>query len=276
MTRVTGFEAFLEDDDERLVEGVDHVHRGGVVVSALATAFVVVLEHGGVEVPALHLRGALFHGFQGARGEGDGGEAGRAGEALLGARVDAVDAPFIDLERMAAEGGDGIDDEEHAGIVEQVTEPFEGLEGAGGGFGMDDAEGLGLRVVRDGRLQHVHGEDLAPGDIDAVNGHARAFHDIHHAAAEDAVHADDGFIAALEEVRDDAFHACHAGGGDGEGEGVVGLKDFPEHHAGVVHDLDVARVEVTERGRGHGAEDAGGDGARAGAHEDAFGDVHER
>ncbi len=128
-----------------------------------------------------------------------------------------------------------------------------------------------MRVERGGEL--FVGESIAPCGLDGVDGSAAAFHHVLHAGAEDTVDADDGFVAGLEEVRGDAFHAGHAGAADGEGEGVLRAEDLAEHGAGFVHDLEVLRIEMAERGRAQCAQDAMWHGAGARTHEDAFGGI---
>jgi hypothetical protein len=116
----------------------------------------------------------------------------------------------------------------------------------------------------------VERDDVSPRGLHGVDGGTTALHDVLHATAEDAVHADDGFIATFQEIGGDALHASHAGAADGEGEGVFGLKNLPQHLAHLVHDGDVLRVEVPQGWGSQGTENPGGNWARSGAEQDAF------
>ena len=176
---------------------------------------------------------------------------------------------------MPGQRSHGIDDEQHPGLVQDLRQTFQWLQRAGGSLRMHDAHRLGVRMPLDRFGQHLEREDFTPRDFKPVDPDAGAFHHVDHPGAEDAVDADDRLVAGLHQVRHHALHAGHAGGGDGEGQRVFGFEDLAQLHAGRVHDLDVAGIEVAQRGRSHGAQDAGRDGARAGAHQDAFGDVHE-
>ena len=93
-----------------------------------------------------------------ARGaERDRGQARRAAQALLGARVDGVDPPGVDLDRDAAERGHGVDGDQGAGLVGDLGDLLDRLPGAGGRLGVDDADDLradsldGRRGPRRGR-----------------------------------------------------------------------------------------------------------------------------
>ena len=129
----------------------------------------------------------------------------------------------------------------------------------------------GCCVERGGDL--LQGEDVAPGRFEGVDGGAAALHHVLHAGAEDAVDADDDFVARLDEIGGDALHARHARAADGEGERVLRAEDLAQQLAGLVHDGDILRVEVAEGRGGQGAQDALGNWAGAGAKEDAFGGI---
>ena len=109
------------------------------------------------------------------------------------------------------------------------------------------------------------------GGFDRVDRGAAAFHHVLHAAAEDAVDADDHFVARLDEIDGDAFHARHAGAADGKGERVLRAENLAQHFAGLVHDGEILRIEVAERRRAERAQHALRHRAGAGAKKDAFG-----
>lgn len=270
-----GFESFFENEKERFPESVGHVDGCGVVVGATSFggSHVVVTQHGDVEIPALHFCCAGLHDFKGSIRERDGREAGRAGEVFLSAGVDGIDFPLIDFELVTAEGGDGIDEEEHVGLVDELGNFFERLVGSGGGLGMDDGEELGAGMSGQGFGCGFIGDDFAPGSFDGVNGGTAALHDILHPAAKDAIETDDGFVTGFEKIDSEGFHPSHSGAGNGEGHLVLGLINFAKHLAGFVHDLNVLRIEVPQGGGTHCRKNAGWHGAGARAHEDAFGGI---
>ena len=100
---------------------------------------------------------ARIHAGQRALAEGDGRQAGRAAQAFLRAAVAGVDAPVVHAQVVAAEAGDGVHDEQGAAGVDEVGQAGEGLMRAGAGFGMDDAEELGARVLRRARRRSAPG-----------------------------------------------------------------------------------------------------------------------
>ena len=255
------FESFFEDEEKGFAESVGHVDGRSVVIgtAAIGISHVVITQHRDVEIPALDFRLAGFHDFEGAVGEGDGRESRRAGEVFLGAGINGVDSPVVDFEFVAAERGDGIDEEKHVGVVNELGNSFERLVGTGRSFRVNDGEELGLGMRSDGFGSGFVGNDFAPGCFDGVNSGSATLHDVLHASTEDAVEADDGLVAGFEEIDRESFHASHAGAGDGESHLVFRLINLAKHLAGFVHDLDILRIEVAQSGRAHRGENAGRD-----------------
>ena len=89
-----------------------------------------------------------------------------------------------------------------------------------------------------------------------MHGRAAAFHHVLHASAEDAVHADDDLVAGLDQVHGDAFHSRHAGTAHGKGQRIFRLENLAQHFAGLVHDGQILRIEMTESGRRERAQHA--------------------
>ena len=114
---------------------------------------------------------------------------------------------------------------------------------------------------------------IAPRGLDGVNRRAAAFHHIFHARAENAVDADDHFIARFDEIGGDAFHSGHAGAADRKGERILRAKHLTQELARLVHDREILRIEVPEGRRTERAQDALRDGARPRAEENAFSGV---
>ena len=98
------------------------------------------------------------------------------------------------------------------------------------------------------------GEDVAPGDFDGMDRGAAAFHHLFHPCAEEAVDADEDFVARLDQIGGQALHARHAGAAEREGERVLGAEHLPQQFAGLVQDGEILRVEVAEGRRGEGAQ----------------------
>ena len=186
----------FQDDSQRLVKGVVHVDRGGVVVQAFGAP--VFPHHVHVEVPALHLGLAVGDGGLRGGGERDGGEAWRAGEAFLRPAVAGVDPPPVHVHLHPGEAGDGIYQQECSGVVNDGADRFDGLGGAGGGLGVDDPHELERSVAVDGGSHPIGGEDAAPGDFDAHDLRPRALGDVLHPGSEHTAHADEHLIARFD------------------------------------------------------------------------------
>ncbi len=262
------FEAFFEDEGEGFLQAVEHIDGGGVVVEAFLPP--VLADHVEVEVPGLDFGFSGGEFFDGFGGDGDGAEAGGTGEAFLGAGVGGIDAPCVDFKGGSAEGGDAVEEKESVSGFGGCADFVDGLMGAGGGFGVDEGDGFGFDAV-DGVDDGLLIEDGSPGGFDFFDDGAAAFGDVDHASAEDAVDADEDFVAGFDEVDEEGFHAGGACAGDGEGHFVLGAEGLAEFGADVIHDVEEDGVEVADGGAGEGLEDADGDVGGAGAEEGALG-----
>lgn len=83
----------------------------------------------------------------------------------MGAAVAGIDVPLVHQNGHAAEAGDGIHQQEGAGLVDDGAELVQRLGGAGGGLGMDDADHLEGALVDQGLPHGVSLKDLAPGRL---------------------------------------------------------------------------------------------------------------
>ena len=172
---------------------------------------------------------------------------------------------------MATEAGHGVHGEERAVRMHRLGEPLERLMCASAGLGVDDAHKLHVRMRGERGGELIERDDVAPRGLHRVDGRAAAFHHVFHARAKDAVHAHDDFVARLDEIGGDTFHPRHAGAADGKSQRVFRLENFAQPRARLIHDREILRIQMPERGRGEGAQHALRNGAGAGAKEDAFG-----
>ena len=114
-------------------------------------ALPIVGDQAQIEIPAGDFGCAVLEFVDRTLGESDGGEVGRAAEAFLGAGVEGIDLPVIDIHGDTAEAGDGVDEVEGVGmvLVDELADFQNGIADARGGFGVDDRDqGVGfLREV---------------------------------------------------------------------------------------------------------------------------------
>ena len=106
-----------------------------------------------------------------------------------------------------------------------------------------------------------------------MDGGAATLHHVLHPGAEEAIDADDDFVARLDEVGSEALHAGHAGAAEGEGERVLRAEDLAQQLAGLVQDSEVLRVEVAEGRRHKGAQHTLRNWAGPSAKQNAFGGI---
>ena len=218
-----------------------------------------------VEVEALHRRLACLDDVHGGFVEGDWSEARRGAEALLGAAVTDVDAPVVDLHLVAAQRGNGVDDGQGPVAVDDFDDVGQGRQHAGGGLGVDDADGLDLRMLLQFVVKGLRVDGLAPRGVDLADDGAAALGDVAEADAEVAVAADDEGVAGFEDVGAGRLHGAGAGGRHGHGHDVGGVVHLAQHIADVVHYLEEVGVQVAHYGQGHGLQHTGMHGAGAGA-----------
>lgn len=242
----TGFEAFVEDVVELGGEGVNVADAGGAGGHVLLGVF---LEFEEIEVVAAVLDGGGF--FEGGGGAGEEGEAGREGEGFLGAGEEEVDAEFIEGNAGGGEGADGIDDEEDVRVFFlELGNVTEGAHDAGGGFVMDEGEGIEFAGGEFG--VHLLGEDgAAPIDLEGFGLLAAALGDIEPFVGESAAHAVEDLFG--DEVADCSFHDAPGGGG-GEINETVGVEELLE--AGLDGAIEIFKglAAVADHGGAEGLE----------------------
>ena len=268
MALPTVFQAFNEHEAERFVQGVIHRDGRGVMIDAFLAP--VTREEIHIEIPALNFLAAFGGDFHRAWAERNGREAGRCAETFLRAAVNGVDLPIIEPDGASAKGRDGIEEEKRAGVVSEFRNFFDRRERAGGRFGVDDGDEF-RALAFEGVGDLLRFDDAAPGSFDFRDFRAAAFRHIDHAGAEDAVNADDHFVAGFDEIYKTEFHPRAAGAADRESHFVFREEDGAEHRFDLVHHFHENGIEMSEKRHGHGLEDGGRDVAGAGTHEEASG-----
>lgn len=125
--------------------------------------------------------------------------------------VNGIDLPIVNAEVETAKRGNGIDEKEGAGIVDDSGDFLKGLVRSGRRFGVDDGEDFGLGVLFEGVCDLPGVVGLAPIDFEGVGNGAVSLGDIGHACAKDTVDAGDDVVAGFDEVCEAGFHAGRAG-----------------------------------------------------------------
>ena len=162
---------------------------------------------------------------------------------------------------MPAKAGHGIHHQQSPVRPGERREVLDGLVGARAGLGLHDPQHLCPGVRGEGGGDLLAGERLPPGALQGVHDRAAALHHVLHAQPEDAVHRH-------------ALHAGHPGSAHGESQRIRGPEYLAQLGADLVHDLEVLGVQMPERGRAEGAQDALGDGTRAGSEQETFVGMH--
>ena len=266
-------DTLFEHDLQRLVQRVSHVDRRRVVIDASAAttaARIIFPQHRNVEIPRLHLRLARIHAGERAVAKRHRRKSRRTAQAFLRAAVERVDAPRIHVQLVSAQTSDGIDQQQRPARVNEIRETRERLVRARARLCVNDADEFHLRMRVERRLDLLQRNHVAPRRLDRVDGRAAALHHILHARAEYAVDAHDHLVARLDEIDRAAFHAGHARAADGKREPVFRAHHLAEHRARVIHDREILRIEMPQRGRRHRAKHALRHRARTGPEEDAF------
>ena len=209
-------------------------------------------------------RAALPHDLHRALVEADRREAGRARKAFLAAGIDGVDLPSVDVERNAPERRHRVDDRQAAVRVRDPDE-FPGVgKRAGRGFRMNEREKPGIRMIFQ-RVLDLAGVDRAPPLLFHHHRDPAAALDVFlHPSPEDAVPADDDFIARLQEIHETGLHPGGSGAGDHHRHFVLRPERVLEELLDLFHHADERRIHVADRRTGHRLQDARMDVGRTG------------
>src|SRR5262245_20251684 len=139
-----------------------------IETASSSPAQVVLAEHRNIKIPELGFGLASVEFGQSAFTEADGRKAGRTTQAFLGAAVDRVDVPFIHPDIVTAQAGNRIHDEERAVSPHQPAQPFQALQRAGTGFGVDDADQFGFGMLLQGGGDLPKLKNVAPGYFEGM------------------------------------------------------------------------------------------------------------
>ena len=92
---------------------------------------------------------------------------------------------------------------------------------------------------------------LAPRILDDDRDAAGTLDVLDHAAAKNAVAADDNLVAGCNHVNEAELHANRTGAGHREGQLVFGLVDVTQQALEFFHHLDKNRIEIANRRQAH-------------------------
>ena len=264
--RVRRLQAFFPEHQQGFMQGVEQIDRRRMVIGAFTAAAPIAHNQLHIEKPALYLVAAVLNALYRTRAEGHGRQAGYAGQTLLGAGVHGIGSPGIDLQFNTAEAGDGIDNAQCAVFPCQGTECGDITACARRGLGVHESQQRGFRVGGKRGCNLVQADGLSPVVLDHDRGRPAALDVFLHAAAKNAVAADDDRITGRHQVDETSLHARGAGCRNRQCQRVVCLKGVLQQAFHIVHQVDEKRVEVAYRGPAQGAQYAWRHVGRAGAH----------
>jgi hypothetical protein len=170
----------------------------------------------------------------------------------------------IDVQLVPAQRGDGVDQEQRAGVPDQAPDLGQRLVRARRRLRVHHRHHLGLRV-RAQRLGHgVHLDRAAPRDLQRVHGRPVAPGHVLEPPAERAGDGDDHLVPRFDQVGHAGLHAGAARPGDGQRQRVLRAEHGLQHRARLVHHLQVDGIQVADGGRGQRRQHARRDVAGAG------------
>ncbi len=124
----------------------------------------------------------FFRPFDRLIGDGDDGDSRRKRDRLLHAGEADVDAPAVEVDGDAAEGGDGIDEHERVGcfVAHDSRERRDVVGDAGRRFVVRDRDGVVMRamVFRQMRRQFLGVDGATPAAVESIDFVAERFSDV--------------------------------------------------------------------------------------------------
>ncbi len=250
------FQAFLVQDQQRLVQPIQRVYRRRMVIGTSLALAPVTHDQVQVEKPGTDRCVARLDGVHGTAAEAHRREPRRTGQALLGAAVGGIGAPVVEVDVDATQRGHAVDDGQAVVFTRQSTQCFRVGSRAGRGLGMHERDQFRVRVLLQRGIQFLRIDGPAPVIFDDDRFAAQPPDVVRHAAAEHAVPADDDLVAGLHQVDEAGFHAGRPGCGNRNRELVAGPERKLQQRLDFIHEADEFRVQVTHRGPRHGAKHA--------------------
>ena len=138
----------------------------------------------------------------------------------------------------------------------EVADALHGLADACGGFGVDDRKHDGVMVLQ-GTRNLRRAEGLAPGTFDGEDIGSVAAGHVGEAQAEVTVDRHHHPVTGFDHVGDGGFHGSTTGATHGQGEPVIGLPGVTQQLLHLHHQLQVQRIEVTDRHASEGFQHLG-------------------
>mmetsp|Transcript_11557 Transcript_11557/g.24210 ORF Transcript_11557/g.24210 Transcript_11557/m.24210 type:complete len:286 (-) Transcript_11557:48-905(-) len=226
-----------------------------------------------IAVVGSHLRLAALQLLHGTLVHHERAGSGGSRECLLPARVYHVHIPRISLEGDAAQGANGVHNQEAVVRLGDGTHTLNLLHGPRGGLALAQEQGLGL-VLLHRSLQLSEGVGLAGGLLQCHHLQAVTIGQVADAGTPDAIVSHQDLLTRLQHVRDGRLHGHVPGARDRAGVLAVRLEEVPQVIGNLVHDLKERGVHVTEHGHGHRSQRTGVRVGRARTHQDALGHIH--
>ena len=187
--------------------------------------------------------------------EGDRRGAGRTGHAFLQADRHRIDAPAVDLERHAADGGGGVDIEEHVVLAADFPDLVERLRHGGGCIPLDAGDQL-RAMLADCGADRIRLEHPAPVGLDGDHVGADPLRNLFQEMAETPKHRDQHAVAGREDRGQAGLDAGARRAVDQKRPMVARAENAPVERHDIVHVGGEFGVELAEHGGRHGAQDA--------------------
>jgi hypothetical protein len=230
-----GREPLVADGEaQRLVQRDDELHGRDVVQRAAAAAVGPLGEEADeVEVPGLPGTDPPLELAQRAVAGRERGQARRRAEARVTDGEGDVDELLVEPQRLAAQGGRTVDEQQRVVLAAGVAEAIERLRNARGGLAVHDGDGVAAGAHRGhDPLGRQRAPELA---VDAYDVRARAREGSGEALADQAGDAAHDAVARIDEVRDGGLHAGAAGAGDRQCRARGGCERVAQKHLRLVH-----------------------------------------
>jgi hypothetical protein len=122
-----------------------------------------------------------------------------------------VESPAVDVKRHGADAGDGINNKDRVGLLDDFAHGFDVVLSASGRFRGLDEDAFDVLVLRERVLDLGRLNSLAIRSREHSGFHAPGFHDFDPALAEFAGGTDEDFVSRRKEVLGGSFETTGAG-----------------------------------------------------------------